>query len=192
MGTGLELGLLTSSPAEGCCCPAPHPVLVTSLDPAASSNSGVVCLSQFVPDRASRSSSRHVAQLPILLPCQHSSILSEGEHLSVSRRVPVCAGWCALALRVQELPFALASAPLRCVCRSSRLRWLVRPCVACAGAPVCAGWCALALWTLDFGLWTLCVQELAGSGRLLSLTSIYFFWVGLRGHVFSTQSNFQL
>ena len=45
MGTGLELGLLGSSAAEGCCCPAPHPVLLTSLDPAASSNSGVVCRS---------------------------------------------------------------------------------------------------------------------------------------------------
>ena len=145
MGTGLELGLLTSSPAEGCCCPAPHPVLVTSLDPAASSNSGVVCLSPLVPDRASCSSLRHVAQLPIFLRCQHSPILSEGEHLSVSRRLPVCAGLCVLALRVQELPFALARASLRCVCRSSRLRWLVRPCVACAGAPVCAGSSALLL-----------------------------------------------
>ena len=45
VGTVLELGLVGSSAAEGCCCPAPHPVLLTSLDPAASSNSGVVCRS---------------------------------------------------------------------------------------------------------------------------------------------------
>jgi hypothetical protein len=171
VGTVLELGLLGSSAAEGCCCPGPHPVLLTSLDPAASSNSGVVCRScgrtprrpsatlgllfgtvvepsrgdvsfchvcargtgqpdtavgqcldqeqkahaglimfcsivktllllrdravhararrmtvahatrthvGIIPDSASRSSSRHILQVPFFLPCQHSPILLRG------------------------------------------------------------------------------------------------------------------
>jgi len=41
MGTGLESRLLGSFDADAWCCPAPHPVLLTPMDPAASGNSGV-------------------------------------------------------------------------------------------------------------------------------------------------------
>ena len=232
----LELGLLGSSAAEGCCCPAPHPVLLTSLDPAASSNSGVVCRScGRTPRRPSATlgllfgtvvepsrgdvSFCHVCArgtgqpdtavgqcldqeqkahaglimfcsiVKTLLLLRNRAVHARARCMAVAHATPRARTWVSYPTVHHAPPRGIF-----CRCRSS-CRASTHPYFSegehlsvARRVPVCAGSCALACAGASGE------QRGPWSGRLLSYLCgfVYFFGVVVWFHVFSTRSNFQL